>query len=680
MFEKIWLYKHEDSDTLATNLKLPTYIIETLIKRGITEETQMSGYINPVLDELSDPLLLPDIEDAIEKILNSSDEGEKVTIYGDYDADGITSTAVLYHFLKNIMDMDVDYYIPDRLTEGYGMSEEAVEYIAGKGTKLIITVDCGITSIKEIEKAHEMGMEVIVTDHHRCGETLPSCAAVVNPLREDSYFPCKNLAGVGVVFKLISAIGSTIGIQDEVLDYLPLVALGTIGDSMPLTGDNRIFVKHGLKYMQHGIWVGISKLIEQANNKYQNGKSLQSTYIAYNIIPKINAAGRMGDAQRALCLLLCEDPDTAEEMAIELNKENIKRQELEAKTTQEALLPENIKTKECDSVVISVGSNWHHGVIGIVASRLMEKFNKPCIVLTAEEEGSTCVRGSARSVEGFNIHKALTQASEYITKFGGHEMAAGLTMDINNIPGLIECLNRYGKDEQTYCDKPAFYNIDAFLSPEELTVENAGCLKILEPYGQGNEKPFFCTHNLKISSCSKIGNDKHLRINFLTPAGNEITGVAFNAGPYCSLMGRLNIVSVLYRLEINEWQNNESVSLVVEDIHDCEYTVDKEVKNVYNTLYCTCKSFLLSRQDMLSFYKVIRGMYAAGFVFTDLDNMRKVLVSEGFTWYKLRKALDIFIELGLIERKGKANYILNTAVQKVELEQSTLYRLLSAGK
>ncbi len=680
MFEKSWRFRsrcmsEEDTSFLSRKFNVPEYIIDILSKRGVCSDEDIESFLNPQLDRLTDPLMLKDMDAAVERILHSSDIGEKVTIYGDYDADGITSTSILYHFLTCFLDIDVDFYIPDRLSEGYGMSIEAIDYISLRGTSLIITVDCGIRNHEEIEYAKSKGIDVIVTDHHQCGETIPDCVACVNPTRPDCPFPYKNLAGVGVAFKLISALGFAIGLDKEIYEYMPIVAIGTIGDAVPLTGENRIYVKNGLEMLERGVWIGLSKLIELSNGK--NGVNLTATYIAFNVVPKINAAGRMGEASRAVYLLLADDEDVAGSYAMELVSENARRQELEAKTLQEALLPENLKTKDEDSIVISVGKNWHHGVIGIVAARLMERFNKPAIVLAYEENSDNLVRGSARSVEGFNLYKGLSLAEDFLIKFGGHEMAAGLTMDVANIPKVIEILNEYAEKEAEESIRIPYLEIDGVVGHEDLTLENARLLKILEPYGQGNEVPVLCAANLKVVSCSKIGNDRHLRINFQTENGNIVQGVAFSKGPFCSIISSLECVSVAFRMEVNSYNNTESLSLIVEDVHDCGLNIEKSTENRYNNDYCISNSFTLTRRDMLLFYKVLKSLYKDGFRFYDLYNIRRILQSEGFNWYKLRKALDVFMELDLVRRDTKEIYTLNLNVEKVELDSSHLYKALN---
>ncbi|MBQ8827895.1 MAG: single-stranded-DNA-specific exonuclease RecJ, partial [Clostridia bacterium] len=495
MFENIWITKKNTDEGCHID-GVPDFITELLRKRGVCGEEEIISFLNPTVDKLHDPFLLPDMDKAVERILAAVDCGEHITVFGDYDADGITATAVLYHFLVNYLGADIDYYIPNRLLEGYGLSDSSIDIISERGTTLIITVDCGIAALEEVKYAAQKEIDIVITDHHKCGDILPQAVASVNPMRPDSLFPYKTLAGCGVSFKLVEAISTVIGVGEEILEYLPIVAIGTIGDSMPLTGENRIIVSNGLKNIANTSWVGLHELIKQARGR--NGESmLSATNITFSIVPRINAAGRMGDADCALELLLCDEPDKAEELAAVLSQKNTERQKIENLIFEEALKPENLKTSDLDSVVLALGYEWHHGVIGIVASKLSEKFSKPAIVLSCCEEeckdGIMRARGSARSVPGFNLYDALKENSDMIERFGGHEMAAGLTVEINNIKQLIEGINLYAEQHEIEHTIFNTYEIDAFLTPDMLTVENAEAVAMMEPFGQGNPCPLFCT-------------------------------------------------------------------------------------------------------------------------------------------------------------------------------------------
>lgn len=686
MFDKQWIFdikKHNEyTEFCEENGRKTSFVDEIMYKRGI------DGRIGGV-EMLSDPYILPDMAKAVDRIMNAVEDGEKIAVFGDYDADGVTATAVLYHFLKNVMEADVIMYIPDRLTEGYGMSTAAIDTIGTEGVTLIITVDNGIVAFEQIEYAMGMGIDVVVTDHHKCGDRLPTCCAVVNPCIIKEETPLSRLCGAGVAFTLIRAIADEMGAAEEIYKYIPIVMIGTLGDVVPLAGDNRIIVKYGMENISGFGWTGLDKLIEKINTGKATSTSISSMFVSFQLVPKLNAAGRLGNAVRAFELLICEDEAEAECLAEELIQENAKRQEKEAEIVEMAMQEENIKTSDTDAVVVALGENWHHGVIGIVAARITEKYKKPSFVLTIDKDstesaGINVAKGSARSVKGFDLHKALTSCADLLVQFGGHEMAAGLSIKVDKIEEFIKRINKFA-EENAESILPANIEIDAVVAPEEISVETVEKLADLEPYGPGNVQPVLCVRNLQPISCTKVGEKgKHLRITLCAEASDgrklSFEGIAFSRGAYEGMVKSIGkVCSIACRAEINVWQGRKGVSLLIADIFDGDYNIDNKLKCVYNSDYTTDWGFTLQRETLVVMYKQF-AKFGESFKFNDLyrvrDNMRKMGIQ--CTWYAVRNGLDVFIELGLIKRKDKQTYIIEKNTEKVDLTKSGIYKKAQA--
>jgi len=686
MFEKRWIAKKQKAEYEHID-GVPDFITEILAERGICGEEAVFDFLNPTVDKLTDPFLLPDMDRAVERILSACDNGEHITIFGDYDADGITSTAVLYHFFVNYLGADVDYYIPNRLSEGYGLSKNAVDIIEGRGTSLIVTVDCGIACIEEVKYAMRKDIDVVVTDHHKCGENIPDCIAAVNPMRPDSRFPYRTLAGCGVAFKLAEAIAVMIGLGEEVLDYLPIVAVGTVGDSMPLTGENRIIVSNGLKMLKDTSWMGLSALLGSISKGRSFDIDTSASSVMFNIVPRLNAAGRMGDAECALRLLLCEDFDEAESIAEELGKKNAERQKVEQSIAEEALKEENLKTCDTDSIVVALGYEWHHGVIGIVAAKLSEKFSKPAIVLSCcmDEctDGVISARGSARSVPGFNLYAALSENADLLMRFGGHEMAAGLTIEVDKIDDFIKGINKYAELNEIEQTVVQSYEIDAFLTPDMITVENAEAVSMMEPFGQGNPCPVFCTAGFTDVYASKVGDGgKHLKMHLVSDADGRRVGadaISFNDGNYYSIAAGIENCSCIYNIEINEWQGRRTPSLKITDIIDSYYPENEKSDNAYpvGTEYYTGACFTVDHKELAAYFKVLKS-FGERFVFADLFRARKILKDNDydFSWFMLRRGLDVFIDLEFIKKSSDGVYEFNKESKNRSLEESAVYREL----
>lgn len=684
MFDKQWVMNRENyqksKTTYAQDPQLPHFVNTLLACRLADKDISLEKFLNPRIEDLSDPCDIEGMTDAVDRIIMAQEAGEKVTIFGDYDCDGITATYVLYHFLAKHMGMQVEYYIPNRLTEGYGMAEASVSQIAQDGTTLMITVDNGIASRKEIELLAQMGVDVIVTDHHKKPEELPECCAVIDPVDLPDSDPHRYLAGCGVAFKLVCALARELGIQETTEKYIPAVMIGTIGDSVPLIGDNRIIAGYGLQYMEATKIMGLKALLHLIPSRSRTLQNISSSYILYSIVPKINAAGRLGNSEKALELLLCENERDAMQMASQLIEENTKRQEKESEIATQATDKVYHLTEEDDSVILAYNKNWHHGVIGIVASRLVEKYRKPAFVMAALDESEKLIVGSGRTVDGYNLHSAVSYAKDYLVKFGGHEAACGLTLELDKVRSFIDKINEYSKiSEQDAQIPPPNIVIDAIVEPEELTVENINILNKLEPFGVGNPEPVLCMNSLKIERVSLVGADgKHVKIRFSYNDHNTekkyIDGIAFSKSAYAPLINKIKKAAVVFTPAINTWNGNTEVSLQITDICDGEYSIDNELGCVYNDAYITAEGYTLDRAKLVAVYKALGNM-SSKFGQKDIEKIRDILQSHGIncTWYGLKVALSVFTELGIVKKAGRGMYEI-VSCQKVELTSSKIFK------
>ncbi|MDR0287378.1 MAG: single-stranded-DNA-specific exonuclease RecJ [Clostridiales bacterium] len=668
MFDKQWIIKNEDKNKtqqLADSLKISEMLARILSNRNFTPDSARD-FLNPDLNGLKDPFLLPDMEIAVKRILEAAENGEKVTIFGDFDVDGMTSVAVLYHFLTEYMQINADYYIPERLTEGYGLSIDAVKKVCGSKPGLIVTVDCGTVSFEEAEYIKSVNVDLIITDHHQCRDEMPFCLAGINPMRKDSAFGFKPLAGVGVVFKLIQAVGSELGLSEEVFEYLPIVAVGTIGDSMPLLDENRIIVKNGLEFLKRGRWAGLNAILEAAQLL---DKQVNSTDITYGIIPRLNAAGRMGSARRGVSLLLSDDGLEAEKLANELNLENSRRQAVEASILEQAVA--YVEKKSHHFVSVAAGEGWHHGVTGIVASRLVERYDLPAFVISTE---NGIGRGSVRSVKGINVFKALESCGDILERYGGHEMAAGFSIKTKNIELLKEKLESYCAEVMLETEVFPEIEMDTYILPEEVNLKGVKCIEKLEPFGMGNPNPVFLCQGIELVEVRAIGDGmKHLQFTF-SKGHTYYHGVAFNTGEYLDKLKSVQNCSCATRLSVNTWGGTEKVQLYIEDICD---SVAQNVESVYNTKYQ--KLFTLKREDMTTIYKVLKP-FSNGNVFTrdKLPMIKSILKANKYecSWFCFNMAIKIFLELGLLEEIENSYKIVDMKGSKVNLEQSAIYRAL----
>lgn len=507
---------------LAITFDIPLTLARLLCRRGYDTVEAVREFLHPSAAALCDPFLFEDMLDATDCIFAAVDCGEKICVYGDYDVDGVMSVSMLVRFLRT-MGADVISYIPSRHTEGYGLNTAAIDKLAEEGVSLLITVDCGVTALKEVQYAAELGMEVIVTDHHQCLEELPACAAVINPARPNTPYPYKHLCGAGVALKLIHALGG----ESAAMEYLDSAAIATVADIVPLTGENRVLVTLGLKKMNEGgMGIGARALCDIAGYAQ---RSIDAGTIGYALAPRINAAGRTGLSQRSLDLFLTDDAREAKRLAAALDEENRNRQAIEAQILEQALcmIKEGAVDIVDDSAILLAAEGWNHGVIGIVASRLVELYNKPVILFAMD--GGLCI-GSGRSIRSVNLFESLLRFSDLFVRFGGHAMAAGLTIEQSKLAEFFARFKEYLREtvpEETYLKK-AFY--DADLSAKEVTLEFAQGLRLLAPFGIGNAAPVFHLRSITPKNSRTIGSDNsHLSFT-LESEGGKLDCTAFSMG------------------------------------------------------------------------------------------------------------------------------------------------------
>lgn len=561
MLKKKWLLRAFDKNRVVEMSKefhISPLTAIILYNRGIHDDDAIRRFLSKDIDVMHDPYLLKDMEKAAERIRKAHDNKEKVTIYGDYDVDGITSIAILYKYLTE-MGIDTDYYVPDRMQEGYGVNKDALDKIHSNGSSLVITVDTGITAVEESEYAKEIGIDVIVTDHHECKERIPDVYAAIDPKRKDCPYPFKSLAGVGVVFKLIQALDENKSLSDLMDKYADLMCLGTVADISPLIDENRVIVTEGLKRFKTTSNVGLKALIDVSTN----GKAITTSTIGYTIAPRINASGRLGCASRSVELFLTDDAEKAKKLAESLCEENTLRQQTEQKMFKEAMeyLDANPEVKE-DNVIVIPHADWHHGIVGIVSSKITEKFYKPSILFAIDGDEA---KGSGRSVNGFNLFGALENCSDLLEKFGGHELAAGLTIKAENIEKFRQKINSCSQKQINEAMLTPTIQLDAAIKVPYITLETVNDINKLQPFGVDNPTPSFAVRNIKIHKISVMSEGKHLRMTLLKD-GKYLDSVGFGMGEYYQYLEEGDIIDVAFALDINDYKGFQNVQLILKDI------------------------------------------------------------------------------------------------------------------
>lgn len=561
----------ERAAAFAQTYGVPFFLAMLMNIRGLDDAAHLREFLGEG-EPLSDPFLLKDMDKAAARITRAVDNMEKIAVYGDYDADGVTSTAMLYSYLET-RGADVIFYIPQREGEGYGMNMGAVEYLKKQGVSLIVTVDNGISSVQEVARANELGIDVVVTDHHRPQEILPDAVAVVDAYRPDDTSPYKHFSGVGIAFKLLMALEDGAGDVEDLLEaYSDLAAIGTIGDIVPLTGENRTLIRAGLERLSQSDRPGVQALLENAGIA---GKALTSTNVAFTLVPRINATGRMGAPERAVRLLISGYEEEAEVLSEEICADNEERRRVEAEIAEAAFADIGAKGYMKDRVVVVDGENWHHGVIGIVASRVTERCGKPCMIIS---RGETEAKGSGRSIEGFSLFEAICACGDLLIKFGGHPMAAGITLKPENIEAFRKRINRYAAEHFPQMPTQTV-TLDCKLNPAALSVSMAQSLTQLEPFGNGNPQPVFGLFNMELSNVTPVGGGGHLRLT-LEKNGAVITAMRFNTKPEELPYHIGDKIDLAVQLEAREFRGQPSLTVIVRDMKFAAFDTEKNIASL----------------------------------------------------------------------------------------------------
>ncbi len=555
--QKIWNVKKYDDeyvDKVCKEYGISRLLAKLIIARDIAFE-DIGYFLNATLDDLKDPYMIKDMDKFVDRISRAIDNKEKIVIYGDYDVDGVTSITIMYKFLTGLNAI-VDYYLPDRLEEGYGLNKEAIKKIKESSASVIITVDCGITAIDEVEYANSLGIDVCITDHHECSELLPNAYAVVNTKRKDDSFGFNMHAGVGMAFKCITALAIKYNLdKDSYLKYIDIVALGTISDIVPLVDENRVIAKYGLIKMKITENRGLKALF-----RISGLKDIDSISISFLIAPRINACGRMGSADIAVELLLSETDEEANRLANILELQNRNRQDVEKEIFDEAINIIEKKNLANKNSIVLMSKDWHHGVIGIVASRLVAMYSKPIILLTIEGEEA---RGSGRCQLGFSLYDSLTKCSDTIEQFGGHELAAGLSIKVEKFEefkqkfeSVVEQMT-HGKIEQ-------IIDIDDYITKQDLNKYTLRDIEVLKPNGQGNKIPLFLYKGLKVKSISTIKDDKHLKLT-LADGLSLIDTIAFSKGDRRDELKIGDKIDIIGTLSVNTYCTPKRIQIIIQD-------------------------------------------------------------------------------------------------------------------
>ena len=646
-----------------------------LSARGVASAGQARQLMTPWEEELGDPMALKDMDRAVERVRLALERGERIAVYGDYDVDGITSTSLLTQFLWDLGG-DAVPYIPGRLEEGYGLNREAIASLAGQGVKLVVTVDCGITALGETEFARQLGVDVVITDHHACKDSLPAAAAVVDPHRPDCPYPFKGLAGVGVALKLAMAVAGPRRAGEAFARFRDLAAVGTVADVMPMTGENRAIVSQGLADLNPPKRLGLAKLLECAG---LGERPVTSVTVGYTLAPRINASGRMGRAEVALELLLTRDPQRAQELAQELCQLNRDRQTIEGDIFRQCV--QYLDTRPRRSAIVLSSRGWHQGVVGIVASRLAERYGCPAFMICLDQGMG---KGSCRSWGGLNLFELLSDCAPLLENFGGHALAAGFTVPEENIPALERSLEQAVQRRSGGEPLPAQLEVDAQVQPEELTVQAVEALDALEPWGNGNPRPVLMLRGAQVQSACQVGRGRHLKLRL------EVRGQALDAIWFSADGGELGLtpgrrVDVAFSPQINEFRGNRTVQLQVLDLRPAPSRAQME-RGIYEkfvrgeVLSGREARFLLpERAEFVELWRWLERQSAQGTVVEDtLPRIaRGVSRTAGRQEIPARTmvCLEVLKERGLIsleEHTGRFQITIRHVEQKVDLEASRI--------
>ena len=665
---------------LAEELGISVTTAKLLFTRGLCTAEQATVFLKQAETSLHNPFLLKDIERAVARILEALERGERIAIYGDYDVDGVTSVSLLYTYLSRL-GADIGYYIPCRSREGYGLSTSAIDTLKARGVELIITVDTGITAMEEVAYATELGIDTVVTDHHECRPELPEACALVNPHRPDDEYPFKDLAGVGVVFKLICALEMTKcrregrneidGVREICREYADLVAIGTIADVMPIVDENRLIVALGLKLLEQTKRPGLRALIDAASgNRVGDQKfppkkrKINSGFIGFVLAPRINAAGRVSSASIAVELLLSTDMDRATELAEELCNLNATRQVEENRIAVEVYQKiEQMPPELCDRIIVIEGDTWQQGIIGIVSSRITDKYGLPSILISFD--GSTrgypsdddLGKGSGRSIKGLNLVEALANSEEHLARFGGHELAAGLTIRRGNIDAFRKQINQYAREQLTEDMLCISIDADCEVKMSELTLALAQEIDKLEPFGTSNPVPNFVLRDASLLRIIPMGNGKHTKLILEKDGismvavwfGTESTSVPFEIG---------DRLDVMFQLNINEFQNVTTLQMIVQDIQLSQTYENSflEAWERYEEIRAGApitaeEDVIPTREDMACVYTLLRREHQIGHTYFPIRRILSMVEQQGgaIGYYKLKTVIRIMQELNICE-------------------------------
>ena len=689
-----------------------------LYNRGFHTAEDASRFLNFNDVVMHSPLLFKDVEKAVARISEALENNERIAIFGDYDVDGVTSVTMLYLYLHNL-GADIGYYIPNRIGEGYGLSREAINLLYNKGVSLIITVDTGITAVDETEYAKSLGIDIVITDHHECQEILPDAVAVVNPHQSDCQYPFKSLAGVGVIFKVICAFeiinfgdrsNEAEAVKSIYYRFADLAAIGTIADVMPIIDENRIIVKFGLEMITKTKRIGLLALMEAASlgsnpnvravvpdnkPKAEKQRKINSTYIGFTIAPRINAAGRISSASKAVELLLAEDVDTAWELAYELCEINYQRQLEENKIADEAYKKiENELDLNSQKVIVIEDDEWLQGVVGIVSSKVTEKYGLPSILISFDgaangvQSGLDLGKGSGRSIKGFNLVDALSHSKDTLVKYGGHELAAGLTVRRKDVDAFRTKINEYAN--QILSEEDLCYTIEADreINISSATLDLAKELSILEPFGNMNPTPNFIMRNLKVLRAYLIGGGNHTKF-VLEQNGQTINAVMFHRSYLALNIKENDVIDVLFTLEVNKFNNTESVQMILQDVKlsDDYISYFKDETALYQSFNMgesiDSDDIIPIREDFVTVYTLLRKEFRTGndmMTETEIYHMLAAQKSPHIRLAKLKIILDILNELKICTVRevspGIYQYDIYFNSEKTNIEKSSILKKL----
>ena len=650
---------HPEAAARLTAAGYPCLVSAVLASRGIATAEEAAAFLEHEQRLTYSPFLMADMDKAVERVQRALADHERIAVFGDYDVDGITATCILVDYLQS-RGADVLHYIPRRIEDGYGLSVDAIEGLYRKGTRLLITVDCGITGVEEVDFANSLGMDVVVTDHHECKETLPRAVAVVDPHRPDCGYPFKHLAGCGVALKLALALGGPDREEALFSRYCTLAAIGTVADVMQMSGENRTIVSRGLAAIEHSDFIGLHALLKEAGLA---GREITSVQIGFVLAPRINAAGRMGAADKAAELLLCTDQAEAERMARELCALNRERQNVEQTIYSQAeemiaRLPDRDR-----SALVLESSRWHQGVVGIVASRLSEKYSRPSFMIHLNGDTG---KGSCRSWGGFNLFAALENCKDLLLGFGGHELAAGFTIEEANIPAFRERMNDYARSFQGGAAPVSVLDVDvAITHPSAVTLEELEALSALEPYGSGNARPVFCLLGATLLRTQNVGQNRHLKLR-LGKGSAQFDGIFFSTvAEDCGCRPGDRVDAAFY-LQVNEFRGSRTVQLQMVDLRPSLRPSGREQESLALAEQCAARQpisardarrLLPTREQFAAAWRFLERTVPEGGLTTGYLPLLRTLAAElgkAEPFPRAALCLAVFAERGLLtlERQG----------------------------